>query len=81
MYSPSKNVSSQNLEEKYHTLQGRCSDLGDVEAKLQAYQTFAEELLEAGRYEHRGKPSDFKGLIMQHLCTQVCVVFHIVILC
>ena len=69
----------QDLEEKYHTLQGRCSDLEAEKAKLQ-YQKFAEDLLEAGRDEYRGKPSNSKELIMQHICKQVCVVFYVVLL-
>ena len=78
MYSPSK--MSQDLEENYHTFQDRSSDLGDVKANLQAYQKVAEELLEAGRDEYRRKPSNLKEVIMQYLCTQVCVVFYIVLL-
>ena len=68
------------LQKENDSLQDRCSDLEDYKAKLQTCQRFAEELLEAGRYEYREKPSDSKELIMQHLCTQVCVVFHIVLL-
>ena len=68
----------QDLEEKYHTLQDRCSDLEADKAKLQVCQKFAEELLKAGRDEYRGKPSVSKELIMQHICKQVCVVFYVV---
>ena len=51
-----------------------------MKAKLQASQEFPEELLEAERDAYRGKPSNSKELIMQHLYTQVCVVFRIVLL-
>ena len=69
------------LQEENDSLQDKCSDLEDDKAKLQTSQRVAEELLEAGRYEYRGKPSGSKELIMQHLCTQVCVVFKYLILC
>ena len=68
------------IQKENDSLQNRCSDLEADNAKLQAAQKCAEELLEAGRDEYRGKPSDTKELIMQHLCTQVCVVFHTVLL-
>ena len=66
------------LQKENDSLQNKCSDLEDDKAKLQAPQRFAEELLEAERYAYRGKTSE--KLIMQHLCTQVCVVFRIVLL-
>ena len=68
------------IQKEKDSLQDKCSDLEDDKAKLQASQKFAEELLEAGRDEYRGKTSDTKELILQHLCTQVCVIFHIVLL-
>ena len=66
------------LQKENDSLQNKCSDREDDKAKLQAPQRFAEELLETERYQYRGKTSE--KLIMQNLCTQVCVVFHIVLL-
>ena len=69
----------QDLEEKYHTLQGRCSDLeADKAAKLQASQKFAEEL-EAERDDYQEKLSNANELIMQHLSSQVGVLYGFLI--
>ena len=63
----------QDLEEIYHALQGRCSDLEADKAKLQASQRFAEEL-EAENDDYKGKLSNANELIMQHLSSQVGVI-------
>ena len=63
----------QNLEEIYHTLQDRCSDLEADKAKLQASQRFAEEL-EAEKDDYKGKLSNANELIMQHFSSKVGVI-------
>ena len=63
------------LQEENDSLQDKCSDLEDDKAKLQASQRFAEELLDAGRDDNKGKSSDSKELIVQHLCAQVCAFY------
>ena len=68
----------QDLKEKYHTLQGRCSDREAVKAKLQASQRFAEEL-EAEKDDYKKKLSNANELIMQHLRSQVGVLYGFLI--
>ena len=69
----------QDLEEIYHTLQGRCSDLeADKAAKLQASQRFADEL-EAEKDDYQEKLSNANELIMQHLSSQVGVLYGFLI--